>query len=66
MKNQQSHRENEESFASESATKRPKKWSWTLEAVEILLKYIKELKSKCEFNDMDCEASLSTMYTEIG
>ena len=56
---------NEESFASESATKRPKKWSWTLEAVEILLKYIKEFKSKCEFNDVDCEANLSTMYTEI-
>ena len=37
------------SFASESATKRLKKWSWTLEAVEILLKYITEFKTKCEF-----------------
>ena len=34
------------SFASVSATKRPKKWPWTSEAVEILLKYIKEFKTK--------------------
>ena len=50
---------------SKSITKRPKKWSWTSQAVEILLKYIKESKSKCQFNGMDFEADLSTMYTEI-
>ena len=64
MKNQRRHRE-KASFASESATKKPKKWSWTSEAVEILLKYIKEFKTKCEFNGMDLEADLSTMYAEI-
>ena len=38
-----------------------------MEAVEILLKYIKEFKTKCEFNGVDFEADLylSTMYTEI-
>ena len=35
------------------------------EAVELLLKYIKEYKSKCEFNGVDFEADLSSMYTEV-
>ena len=34
------------SFASESATKRPKKWPWISEAVEILLKYSRLKNSK--------------------
>ena len=34
------------SFASESATKRSKKWPWTSEAVEILLKYSRLKNSK--------------------
>ena len=46
MKNQRSHREKEK--RPESATKKPKKWSWTSEAVEILLKYIKEFKTERE------------------
>ena len=41
------------------------KWSWTSEAVEILLKYIKEFKTKCEFNGVDFEADVSTIYAEI-
>ena len=53
------------SFASESVTKRLKKWSWTSEAVEILLKYFKEFKTKREFNGADFEVDLSTIYTEI-
>ena len=64
-KSKKSQGKRKASFASESATKRPKKWSWTLEAVEILLKCIKEFKSKCEFNGVDCEANLSTMFTKI-
>ena len=44
---------------------RPKRWSWTLEAVEMLLKYVKEFKTKCKLNGVDLEADLSTMYTEI-
>ena len=33
--------------------------------MEILLKYIKEFKTKSEFNSVDFEADLSTMYAEI-
>ena len=33
--------------------------------MEILLKYIKEFKTKCEFNGVDFEADLSTVCTEI-
>ena len=39
--------------------------SWTSEAVGILLKCIKEFKTKCEFNSVDFDAELSTMYAEI-
>ena len=53
------------SFGPESATKRPKKWSWTSEAVEILLKYIKEFKTKCEFYGVNFEVNISIMDTEI-
>ena len=64
-KSKKSRGKRKAALASESATKRPKKWSWTSEAVEILLKYIKEFKTKCEFNGVDSEADLSTMYAEI-
>ena len=33
--------------------------------MEILLKYIKEFKTKCELNGVDFEAILSTMYAQI-
>ena len=33
--------------------------------MEILLKYITEFKTKCEFNGVDFEADLSTTYAEI-
>ena len=46
-KSKRSQGKRKTSFASESLTKKPKKWSWTSEAVEILLKYIKEFKTKC-------------------
>ena len=49
----------------DSSAKKAKKWAWTPEAVEILLKYIKEYKTKCEFNGVDFEADLSGMYTEV-
>ena len=50
-------------FASESATKMLKKWLWTSGAVEILQKYIKEFKTKCEFYGVHFEADLSTLDT---
>ena len=49
----------------DSSSKKAKKWAWTPEAVEELLKYIKEYKTKCEFNGVDFEADLSSMYTKV-
>lgn len=49
----------------EPSAKKAKKWAWTAEAVELLLNYIKEYKSKCEFNGVDFEADLLSMYTEV-
>ena len=49
----------------DSSAKKAKKWAWTPEAVEVSLKYIKEYKTKCEFNGVDFEADLSGMYTEV-
>ena len=45
--------------------KKTKKWAWMPEAVEVLLKYIKEHKTKCRFNRVDFEADPSGMYTEV-
>ena len=64
-KSKKSQGKRKASFASESTTKKPNKWSWTSEAVGILLKCIKEFKTECEFNSVDFEADLSTMYAEI-
>lgn len=47
------------------SAKKAKKRAWTPEVVEVLLKYIKEYKTKCEFNGVDFEADLSGMYTEV-
>ena len=49
----------------DSSAKKAKNWAWTPEVVEVLLKYIKEYKTKCEFNGVDFEADLSGMYTEV-
>ena len=49
----------------DSSAKKAKKWAWTPEAVEVLLKYIEEYKTKCEFNGVDFEADLLGMYTEV-
>ena len=40
---------------SDSSAKKAKKWAWTSEAVELLLKYTKEYKTKCGFNGVDFE-----------
>jgi len=53
------------SFASEPTTKKPKKWSWTSEAVETPVKYTKEFKTKCDFNGVDFEADQSIMCAQI-
>ena len=35
------------------------------EMVEVLLKYINEYKTRWEFNGVDFEADLASMYTEV-
>jgi len=49
----------------DSSAKKAKKWAPTPDAIEILLKYIKEYKTKCEFNGVNFKADLSGMYTEV-
>ena len=49
----------------DSSAKKAKKWAWTPEDVEVLLKFIKKYKTKCEFNDVDFEADLSAVYTGV-
>ena len=64
-KSKKSRGKRKASFAPASATKKPKKSPWTSEAVEILLMYIQEFKTKCLINSIEFEADLSTMYAEI-
>ena len=33
--------------------------------MELVLRYIKDYKTKCDFNGIDFEADLASMYTEI-
>ena len=51
--------------ASSSTVKKQKKWSWSAELVEKLLIYVKEYKTQCEFNGIDFEADLQSLYTEV-
>ena len=46
--------------ASQSKSNR-KTFSWSTEKVEILLRYIKEYKSNCDFKGIDFEADLATI-----
>ena len=48
----------------DSAKKKEKrqKWSWKAEAVEVLVKYIKEYKPKYESNGVDVEEDLLTIF----
>ena len=48
-----------------STSKKPKKFSWTADKAEDLLKYVREYKSACEFRGVDFEAYLACMYTEV-
>ena len=45
--------------------KKQKKWSWSAELVEKLLIYVKEYKTQCEFNRIDFEANLQSLYKEV-
>ena len=38
---------------------------WSPDRIELLLAYLKEYKSTCEFNGRDFEQDLAAMYTEI-
>lgn len=48
-----------------STEKKPRKFSWTPKSVEILLKYTKKIKTKCEYGSVDFEADLQSLYTEL-
>lgn len=48
-----------------SPSKKQKKWSWSAELVEKLLRYCKEFKTQCKYRGIDFEADLQSMYTEI-
>ena len=43
----------------------PKNKVWTFEQVELVLRYIKDYKTKCDFSGIDLQADLASMYTEI-
>ena len=45
--------------------KKSRKFSWTPESVEALLKYTKEYKTKCEFSCVDFEVDLQSLYSEL-
>ena len=61
---QQSEKKNTDSSSSSTA-KKPKKWSWSAELLEKRLRYVKEYKTQCEFNGIDFEADLQSLYTEL-
>ena len=62
-KSKKSQGKRKASFASESATKRPK-WPWTSKAVEIILKYSRFGLDVFGL-DVNFEADLFAMYKEI-
>ena len=45
--------------------KKTKKFGWSPEAIEVLLKYVKEFKTQCEYNAIDFEADLARLYSEM-
>ena len=45
--------------------KKPKKFSWSPEVAEVLLKYVKEFKTQWECNATGFEADLARLYTEV-
>ena len=55
----------EQSTAPKKTKKNPKNKAWSADQVELLLRYLKDFKTKCDFNGIDFEADLASMYTEI-
>ena len=55
----------EQSTAPSKTMKNPKNKAWRADQVELLLRYVKDFKTKCDFNGIDFEADLASMYTEI-
>ena len=49
-----------------SSSKKAKKLPWTLETVELLLKYVKEYKMKCEFSGVHFELMASGFRGFVG
>jgi len=49
----------------EVVPKKAKKFAWSSEAAEVLLKYVKEFKTQCEYKGIDFEVDLAILYTEV-
>eukprot|EP00794_Sanderia_malayensis_P002883 gene2883-3335_t len=45
--------------------RKPRKFAWSPEAAEVLLKYVREFKTQCEYNAIDIEADLASLYKEV-
>ena len=65
VKNKRKASESDLLTTAKKAKRYPKIKAWSKERVELLLRYLKDFKTKCEFNGIDFEADLTSMYTEI-
>ena len=45
--------------------KKKTKWVWSDDKVEEMLKFVREYKSTCDFQGIDFEADLQSLYTEV-
>lgn len=45
--------------------KKKTKWVWSDDKVEEMLKFLREYKSTCDFQGVDFEADLQSLYTEV-
>ena len=45
--------------------KKKTKWVWSDDKVEGMLKFVREYKSTCDFQGIDFEADLQSLYTEV-
>lgn len=49
----------------QAVSKKVKKFAWTDDKVEDLLKYINDYKTNCDFKGIDFEADLATLYAAV-
>ena len=49
----------------QAVSKKVKKFAWTDDKVEDLLKYINDYKTNCDFKGIDFEADLASLYAAV-